>query len=65
VGRATRASGVVEVCATSHHLIVRGVYMFEPEPYVVSWIQKGRQCADEINCPKRQNKEENHLYVEL
>jgi len=41
------------------------VHMFVPEPYVVSWIQRGKRCADEVNCPKRQNNEENHSYVEL
>eukprot|EP00102_Acyrthosiphon_pisum_P010394 XP_008178697.1 PREDICTED: E3 SUMO-protein ligase KIAA1586-like [Acyrthosiphon pisum] len=41
------------------------VHMFVPEPYVVSWIQKGKRCADEVNCPKRQNIEVNHSYVEL
>jgi len=41
------------------------VHMFVPEPYVVSCIQRGKRCADEVNCPKRQNIEENHSYVKL
>jgi len=39
--------------------------MFGPEPYVVSWIQKGKRCVDEVNYPKRQNNEVSHSYVEL
>jgi hypothetical protein len=36
------------------------------ELYAISWIQKDKRCADEVNCPKRQNDEESHsYYVEL
>ncbi|CAI6345091.1 unnamed protein product [Macrosiphum euphorbiae] len=42
------------------------VHMFVPESYVVSWIQEGKRCADEVNCPKLQNNEDNnHSHVEL
>ena len=35
---------------------------FNPEPYVKSWILKGRRTADETACRRRDKKDTNHPY---